>query len=61
MSEVLRYVRVRMLISSVFDGPVPGNRMVDFYCDKRMHSAKLEIHDIEKAKEVKCMITMCGD
>ncbi len=48
MSEELGYVRVRMLISSMFDGPVKGNRMVDFYQIKRTikYSSGFEIRDM---------------
>ncbi len=48
MSEELGYVRVRMLISSMMDGLVNGNRMVDFYQGKRIikYSSKFEIRDM---------------
>ncbi len=48
MSEELGYVRVRTLISSMMDGLLDGNRMVDFYQVKRIikYSSKLEIRDM---------------
>ena len=48
MSEELGYVRVRMLISSMFEGLVSGNRMIDYYPAKRIikYSRKFEILDM---------------
>ena len=48
MSEELGYVRVRMLIASMMDGLLTGNRMVDFYQVKRIikYSSKFEIRDM---------------
>ncbi len=48
MSEELGYVRVRMLISSMMDGLLTGDRMVDFYQVKRIikYSSKFEIRDM---------------
>jgi len=48
MSEELGYVRVRMLISSMFEGLVNGNRMIDYYPAKRIikYSGKFEIRDM---------------
>ncbi|TAN44958.1 MAG: hypothetical protein EPN24_02430 [Candidatus Methanoperedens sp.] len=48
MSEELGYVRVRMLISSMFEGLVSGNRMIDFYPAKRIikYSRKFEVRDM---------------
>jgi hypothetical protein len=48
MSEELGYVRLRMLISSMFEGLVSKNRMIDFYPAKRMikYSHKFEIRDM---------------
>ncbi len=48
MSEELGYVRVRMLISSMMDGLLTGNRMVDFYPVKRIikYSSKFDIRDM---------------
>jgi len=48
MSAELGYIRVKMLISSMFKGLVSGNRMIDFYTAKRIikYSHKFEIHDM---------------
>ncbi len=48
MSEELGYVRVRMLISSMFEGLVRGDGMMDYYPAKRMikYSSKFEIRDM---------------
>ena len=48
MSEELGYVRVRMLISGMFDGLVSGNRMIDYYPAKRIikYSPKFEVRDM---------------
>ncbi len=48
MSEELGYVRVRMLISSMFEGLVSGNRMIDYYPANRIikYSSKFEIRDM---------------
>ena len=48
MSEEMGFVRVRMLISSMMDGLLTGNRMVDFYQVKRIvkYSSKFEIRDM---------------
>lgn len=48
MSEELGYVRVRMLISSMMDGLLDGNRMIDYYPAKRIikYSRKFEIRDM---------------
>lgn len=48
MSAELGYIRVRMLISSMFEGFASGNRMIDFYSSKKIikYSHKFEIHDM---------------
>lgn len=48
MSKDFGYIGVRMLISSMFEGLVSGNRMIDFYPAKRIikYSHKFEIHDM---------------
>lgn len=48
MNEEMGFVRVRMLISSMMDGLLTGNRMVDFYQVKRIvkYSSKFEIRDM---------------
>ena len=48
MSVELGYIRVRMLISSMFEGLASGNRMIDFYPAKRIikYSHKFEIYDM---------------
>ena len=48
MSEEMGFVRVRMLIASMMDGLLTGNRMVDFYQNKRIikYSSTFEIRDM---------------
>ncbi len=48
MSEDFGHIKVRMLISSMFEGLACGNRMIDFYPAKRIikYSHKFEIHDM---------------
>jgi len=48
MSVELGYIRVRMLISSMFEGLASGNRMIDFYPAKRIikYSHIFEIRDM---------------
>ena len=48
MSVELGYIRVKMLISSMFEGFVSGNRMLDFYPAKRIikYSHIFDIRDM---------------
>ncbi len=48
MNEELGYVRVRMLISSMLNGLVSGNRMTDYYPSKKIikYSPKFEVRDM---------------
>ena len=48
MSVELGYIRVGMHISSIFEGFVSGNRMIDFYPAKRIikYSHIFEIRDM---------------
>ncbi|MCZ7355768.1 MAG: hypothetical protein O8C66_02205 [Candidatus Methanoperedens sp.] len=48
MGEQVAYARVRMLISSMFEGLVNGNRMADIYFERKIirYSAEFELKDM---------------